>query len=270
AIMDEARAILARLAGGGCERGEPLVIRLLCGISDPEESAQAREHLSRCGRCEVFSERLIAWRDKAGVILPPAAEGASPGVVRRIADSAGDKLSAIKQQVLDGGAQVKQHAASTYYRAVDPTPLAAARPGTVGAVIASCIAIGGGAATYCVNAGVDPIGAAQSLIASSPDSESEQESPPPEAESTGPAYTPAEPAAEEPEPTPEPTPQPEPEPQPKPQPEPEPQPADSFEPVNPAYQSSESESESSYETSEAPAPEPAPAPASSGPQFGGP
>ncbi|MGN6257156.1 MAG: sigma-70 family RNA polymerase sigma factor [Solirubrobacterales bacterium] len=270
AIMDEARAILARLAGGGCERGEPLVIRLLCGISDPEESAQAREHLSRCGRCEVFSERLIAWRDKAGVILPPAAEGASPGVVRRIADSAGEKLSALKQHVLDGGAQVKQHATTTYYRAVDPTPLAAARPGTVGAVIASCIAIGGGAATYCVHTGVDPLGAAQALIASSPDSESEQTSPPPEAESTGPTYTPAEPAAEGPEPAPEPTPQPEPEPQPKPQPEPEPQPAESFEPVTPAYQSSESESESSYETSEAPAPEPAPAPASSGPQFGGP
>jgi RNA polymerase sigma factor (sigma-70 family) len=272
AIMDEARAILARLAGGGCERGEPLVIRLLCGISDPEESAHAREHLSRCGRCEVFSERLIAWRDKAGVMLPPAAEGASPGVVRRIADSAGEKLSALKQHVLDGGAQVKQHAASTYYRAVDPTPLAAARPGTVGAVIASCIAIGGGAATYCVHTGVDPLGAAQGLIASDSEEQPEQ-TPPPEAESTGPTYTPAEsPAAEEPEPAAEPTPQPEPEPQPKPkpEPEPEPQPADSFEPVTPAYQSSEPESESSYETSEAPAPEPAPAPASSGPQFGGP
>lgn len=269
-IMDEARATLARLAGGGCERGEPLVMRMACGISSPDESAQARKHLSHCRRCEMLSERLIAWREKVGAMLPaPVAEGASPGVVRRIADSAGEKLSALKQHVLDGSAQVKQHAASTYYRAVDPTPLAAARPGTVGAVIASCLAIGGGAATYCVNAGVDPLGAAQGLIAGSPESESEQA--PLEAESTGPTYTPAEsPAGEEPEPAAEPTPQPEPEPQPKPQPEPEPQPADSFEPVTPAYQSSESESESSYETSEAPAPEPAPAPASSGPQFGGP
>ncbi|HSS43034.1 MAG TPA: sigma-70 family RNA polymerase sigma factor [Solirubrobacterales bacterium] len=272
AIMDEARVILARLAGGGCERGEPLVIRLLCGISDPEESAQAREHLSHCGRCELFSERLMAWRDKAGAMLPPVAEGASPGVVRRVAGSAGEKLSVLKQQVLDGGAQVKQHATATYYRAVDPTPLAAARPGTAAAVIASCIAIGGGAATYCVHEGVDPLGAAQGLIASSPDTESEQTSTAPEAESTGPTYTPAEPTtAEEPEPTPEPTPQPAPEPQPKPEPEPEPAPEDSFEPVTPAYQSSETESESSYEATEAaPAAEPAPAPASSGPQFGGP
>jgi RNA polymerase sigma factor (sigma-70 family) len=274
-IMDEGRAILARMAGGGCERGEPLVIRLLCGISDPEESAQAHEHLSRCSRCELFSERLMAWRDKAGAMLPPVAEGASPGVVRRVAESAGEKLSALRQHVLDGGAQVKQHAASTYYRAVDPTPLAAARPGTVGAVIASCLAIGGGAASYCVHEGVDPLGAAQGLIASSqPDSESESEqtSPPTEKESTAPTYTPAEPTtAEEPQATPEPTPQPAPEPPPKPEPEPEPTPQDSFEPVTPAYQSSETESESSYEATEAaPAAEPAPVPANSGPQFGGP
>jgi len=271
-IMDKTRSVVANLAGGGCRRGEPLVMRLVCGLSTPDESIKAREHISHCGRCERFSESLIAWREKAGAMLPaPIAEGASPGVVRRIADSAGERLSALKQHVLDGGGQVKQHAASTYYRAVDPTPLAAARPGTVGAVIASCIAIGGGAATYCVNAGVDPLGAAQGLIASNSEDQPEQASPP-ESESTGPTYTPAEsPAAEEPAPAPEPTPQPEPEPQPKPQPEPEPQPADSFEPVTPAYQSSETESESSYEATEAaPAAEPAPAPASSGPQFGGP
>ncbi|HEU4705600.1 MAG TPA: sigma-70 family RNA polymerase sigma factor [Solirubrobacterales bacterium] len=270
AILDEARATLARLAGGGCERGEPLVMRLACGISSPDESAKAREHLSQCRRCELLSERLIAWREKAGAMLPvPVAEGASPGVVRRIADSAGEKLSALKQQVLDGGAQVKQHATATYYRAVDPTPLAAARPGAVAAMIASCVAIGGGAATYCVHAGVDPLGAAQGLIAGA-ESESEQATPPPESESTGPSYTPAEsPAAEDPEPTPEPAPQPVPEPQP--QREPEPPPEDSFEPVTPAYQSSESGSESSYEATEAaPAAEPASAPASSGPQFGGP
>lgn len=274
AIMDEARATIARLSGGGCDRGEPLILRFICGISTPEESEKAREHLSQCGRCELFSERLVAWRDKAGAVLPPAAEGASPGVVRHLADSAGEKLSTLKQHVLDGGTQVKQHAAATYYRAVDPTPLAAARPGTAAAVIASCLAISGGAATYCVQAGVDPIGAARGLVASTEDSQPEQKTPQPEPETTTPTYTPVEPtpAAEEPTPEPEPTPQPEAEAQPKPQPEPEPPPPeDSFEPVSPAYQSSETESESSYEpTEEAPAPGPAPAPASSGPQFGGP
>jgi outer membrane biosynthesis protein TonB len=196
--------------------------------------------------------------------------------VRHLADSAAEKLSTLKQQVLDGGTQVKQHAAATYYRAVDPTPLAAARPGTAAAVIASCLAIGGGAATYCVQAGVDPIGAARGLVASTEDGQPEQTTPQPEPATTTPTYTPVEPTPAAEEPTPEPEPEPEPEPaaeaQPKPHPEPEPPPPeDSFEPVSPAYQSSESESESSYEpTEEAPAPEPSPAPASSGPQFGGP
>lgn len=272
-IMDEARATLARLAGGGCERGEPLVMRLLCGISDPVESAQAREHLSHCGRCELFSERLVAWREKAGAMLPaPVAEGASPGVLGRIAESSTERLAALKQHVLDGGAQLKQHATTTYYRAVDPTPLAAARPGTAAAVIASCIAIGGGAATYCVEQGVDPLGAARGLIASTPE-EPEPATPPAEPESTGPTYTPAEtPVVEEPAPTPtpEPAPQPEPETQPKQEPPP---PEDSFEPVSPGYASSEGGTEEAYEASEAAPVESTqsePAPARPGPQFGGP
>jgi RNA polymerase sigma factor (sigma-70 family) len=273
-IMDKARAVLAGLAGGGCRRGEPLVMRFVCGISTPDEAASARTHISHCGRCERFSERLIAWREKAGAMLPaPAAEGASPGVVRQIADSAGEKLSALKQHVLDGGVQVKQHVSATYYRTVDPTPLAAARPGTAAAVIASCIAIGGGAATYCVEKGVDPLGAAKGLIASAPETKPE-ETTPPESESSTPTYTPESPAAEEPAPTPEPTPQPaSSEPEPKSEPKPEPRPEDSFEPVSPGYaSSSEGGSEETYEAPEAAPVEssPAPAPAQSGPQFGGP
>jgi RNA polymerase sigma factor (sigma-70 family) len=259
-IMDEARATLVRLVGGGCRRGEPLVMRHAFGTATPDESEAARDHISHCGRCELFNERLIAWREKAGAMLPaPVAEGASPGVVRQITDAAGEKLSSLKQQVFEGGAQVKEHA----YRAVDPTPLAAARPGTAAAVIASCIAIGGGAATYCVERGVDPLGAAKGLIAAAPEEEQpEAATPSSEPESTGPTYTPAEtPVEEAPATEPEPSPQPEPEPQPKP----EPKPGDSFEPSS--NQSSETESEASYEaTEEAPAPKPAPAPPATGSQ----
>ena len=277
-IMDEARATLVRLVGGGCSRGEPLVMRLAFGTATPDESDAAREHLSHCGSCELFNERLIAWREKAGAMLPaPVAEGASPGVVRQIADTAGEKISSLKQHVLDGGAQLKQHAAATSSRVVDPTPLAGARPGTAAAVIASCVAIGGGAAA-CVEQGVDPLGAAKGLIASASEEkapEVETTQPPPEMESTGPTYTPVEtPVEEEPaEPAAEPSPQPQPtpEPQPKPEPKAEPAPEESFEPASTSSQSSETESESSYEaTEEAPAPEPAPAPASGGSQFGGP
>lgn len=262
AIMDQARATVARFAGGGCDQGEPLVVRFVCGISTPDESAQAREHLARCDRCQLLSGRLIAWREKAGAMLPaPIAEGASPGVLERLSHKSADGFSSLKQHILDGGAQVKQHATATYYRALDPTPLAVARPGTIASVIASCIAIGGGA-TYCVQQGVDPLGAAKGLITSAPEADPEPAAEPPVAESTGPEYTPAAPPVEE-APTPEPAAS---EPQLKPPSEPPP-PEDSFEPVAPAYQSSKAAPEATYE---APAPEPAPVPASSGPQFGGP
>jgi RNA polymerase sigma factor (sigma-70 family) len=265
-IVDRARTVVTRLAGGGCERGEPLVVRLVCGISTPDESAQAREHLSRCGRCEAFCERLSAWREKAGAMLPaPVAEGASPGVLGRLAHKTADGFSSLKQHILDGGAQVKQHAATTYYRAVDPTPLAAARPGTVGAVIASCVAIGGGA-TYCAHQGiVDSIGAAAAgLIASESEDEPKPATTPP-AESSGPEYTPAEPPAEE-APTPEPTPEPAPSESHQEQPKVEAPPEDSFEPVAPSYTGGEAEPEA-YDP---PPAEPAPVPAGSPPQFGGP
>jgi DNA-binding CsgD family transcriptional regulator len=123
-IVEKGRAVLANLAGGGCRRGEPMVMRFICGVSTSEESAKARKHLSRCGRCHAFSERLIAWREKAGAMLPaPVAEGADPGVLGRIAHVTGQRLTTMKQHLLDGASQVKQQAATTYYRAVDPTPL---------------------------------------------------------------------------------------------------------------------------------------------------
>lgn len=274
-VMDAARSAVARLAGGGCRHGEPLVLRSVCGLASAAEDAHAREHLARCGRCEIFSERLIAWREKAGAILPvPAAEGASPGLVERALHKSAEGLSSIKQHIVDGGAQAKQQAAAGSYRAVDPTPFAVARPGTVATAVATCILAIGGGATYCVQQGVNPLGAARGLIASAPESEPEPPAPSPEPESTGPTYTPVEPTETEEAPAPEPTPTAEQEPDPKPKPKAEPPPPeDSFEPVSPAYASSEGGTEETYEASEA-APvestQSAPAPAQPGPQFGGP
>ncbi|HEX4669276.1 MAG TPA: sigma-70 family RNA polymerase sigma factor [Solirubrobacterales bacterium] len=274
-VMDAARSAVARLAGGGCRHGEPLVLRSVCGLATAAEEAHAREHLARCGCCEIFSERLIAWREKAGAILPvPAAEGASPGLVERVLHKSAEGLSSIKQHIVDGGAQAKQQVAAGYYRAVDPTPLAVTRPGTVATALATCILAIGGGATYCVQQGVNPLGAARGLIASAPESEPEPPAPSPEPESTGPTYTPVEPTETEEAPAPEPTPTAEQEPDPKPKPKAEPPPPeDSFEPVSPAYASSEGGTEETYEASEA-APvestQSAPAPAQPGPQFGGP
>jgi RNA polymerase sigma factor (sigma-70 family) len=278
-VMDKARAVVARLSGGGCSFGESLVLRFTCGLSTSTEAAQARDHLSHCPRCQVFCERLIAWREKAGATLPaPVAEGASPGVLDRVAQKATDGFVSVKQQILDSGAQLKQQATTTYARAVEVTPtFAGARPGTTLAVVGTCLAVGGGAASYCVEKGVSPIGAARGLIASEADKQPDLASPPPEPESSGSVYIPAEtpPPSEEPPPVEEATP-PGAEKQEKTEPSSQPPPPeDSYEPVRPEYMASESEgTESSEGTEETSSVEssrqPDAVPAGAGPQLGGP
>lgn len=273
-IMEEARTALARLAGGGCAEGEALVLRAACGLATSVEEARTRKHLATCDHCQTFSDRLLAWRDKAGVVLPaPVAEQADPGLLERAAHKVGGAFTSAKQQILDGGAQLKQHASAVSARAIDPTPLATARPGgAIAAVLAGCLALGGaGAATYyCVQEGVDPLGAAKGLIA---ESDPEREAaPPPDQGAEAPVYTPAEPTEVEPEPTPTPEATPtESTPEVTKPREQAPPPEDSFEPVSPSYQSSEPVE--SYESPAEPAPvetEPTPTPAAAGPQFGGP
>jgi RNA polymerase sigma factor (sigma-70 family) len=175
------------------------------------------------------------------------------------------------QKAAEGLAALKQHAASAYSRAVDPTPLAGAHPGTVAAVVAGCVTIGSGA-TYCAQQGVDPFGAAQGLLAGTQESKPKPSPPPEPAEPPPPASPPPvseerastevaqspPPAEAEPSTTPEPPPPP-------------PPPEQSFEPASPDYvETSEAAPES--QSSEGTATESArPAPVSGpGPQFGGP
>lgn len=226
-IMDEARVILADRLGGGCIVGEPLVLRLVYGLASSAEAAQAQLHLKGCHRCDGLYERLVEWREKAAAVLPaPAIEAASPGTFERVGQRVADAVGSAKQQILGAGAQAKQQASAGYYRAVDPTPLAGARPSAVVAVVASCLTIGGGAAAYCANQGVDPIGAATGLIAGSEEDKTE---PPP-------SY---QPEAQEPSPT----------------PAYEPSPTPSYEPAEQTTEAPQSESSAPAEKSE-PEPEP--------------
>ena len=61
-------------------------------------------------------------------------------------------LSSVKRQAAETFMGAKQHATNTYVRVADPTPIAGARPGTAAAIVASCVAAGGGA--YCAVEGV--------------------------------------------------------------------------------------------------------------------
>jgi DNA-directed RNA polymerase specialized sigma24 family protein len=291
-IMGEARSTLARRAGGGCEEGEPLVLRFACGLAPAQEAIRAKAHLEGCGRCSSFAESLEAWRDKAGAILPlPAAEVASPGLLGRAAARVGDAVGSARRHLFGGGAQVKGRAAVAGVGTTgDPTPLAGVRPGAVAAVLASCLAVGGGA-TYCAQQGVDPLGAAKNLIAGIEEPAEEPPEGGPQAKApVTPAYEPVPEEAQSYQPEEEAPPASEPTPtasqpgqheeaktakEPEAEPEPEevtPPPEQSFEPASPDYPATESESTSSGSTtteSSTPA-QPKAVAAGEAPQFGGP
>jgi hypothetical protein len=297
-VMRRAREVVAGRAGGGCAEEESVVLRFVCGLADAGEVIRARSHLERCGRCSTFAEQLEAWREKAGVVLGPVAvEEVHPGLVGRLVGRAGEALSSAKRHVLGGATQVKQQAAAGYAPAADPTPLAGIRPGAVAAVVAGCLAVGTGAATYCAQQGVDPLAAATGLIAGSGE-EAKEELPPtkePEA-ATEPVESPTEspvvPVYETAEEAPVTETSPvekeehhqssgsavesrkEAEPAPE---EVTPPPEQSFEPASPDYTATEtSSSESSSSSSSGSgaatteASEPTPVPANESPQFGGP
>jgi RNA polymerase sigma factor (sigma-70 family) len=168
------------------------------------------------------------------------------------------------QKSADALASLKQHASATYYRAVDPTPLAAARPGTVAAVVAGCLAVGSGAASYCAQRGVDPLGAAAGLIADTQEPESKPSSPPPEAPPPTPVEAPPPEASSA---GAEATPAPPEEPVKHTEPAPPP-PEASFEPSSPNYPYASSSGSS--EATHTERPRPAPVPRNSPPEFEGP
>lgn len=163
-VVTAGRAELTRFAGHGCDGGEELVRRFAFGLASQRELSRAQFHLATCPRCAAFFERLDAWHQRAAALLPlPAVQQLDPGLAEHIVHGATKAGSAVKQQLAGAGTHIKQHAASTYYRAVDPTPLAGVRPGAAAATVAGCLAIGGGA-TYCVQQDVDPIGGLSAVI----------------------------------------------------------------------------------------------------------
>lgn len=127
--MQEARLALAEAAGGGCERGESSVLRLICGLASVPEAEKTQEHLERCARCTVFSERLDAWREKVGALLPlPVVDAAAPGLVERAAHRAAHAVSSVKQQLLGGGAQLKEQATTAIYARLQASDLSSSMP----------------------------------------------------------------------------------------------------------------------------------------------
>ena len=165
-IMTVGRAELVHLAGHGCELGEPLVARLAFGLASPHEAGQAQIHLAGCAKCALLYERLDVWRERVAALVPvPAVEPARPGLV-----------DWTLQRSSEAAVSIKQHASSAYARAVDPTPVAGARPGAAIAAVAGCLAIGGGT-TYCVSQNVDPISGLAQVVGPAREPEPKRDEP---------------------------------------------------------------------------------------------
>src|SRR5829696_9307003 len=175
-ILAIGRGELVRLAGHGCDAGEELVARSAFGLAGSREARLAQLHLATCPRCGAMYERLDLWREKVAAVLPvPVAAGAQEHVVERVVHAGtevlpgsgtptGESPVGVRRHAAEFVAQLREHATGAYYRIVDPTPLAAARPGAVAAAVAGCLALGGGA-TYCVEQGVDPVAGIRTIAA---------------------------------------------------------------------------------------------------------
>lgn len=178
-VLAIGRAELAEMAGRGCDAGHDEVARFAFGLAGPRDARRAQLHLATCERCGAMYERLDLWREKVAVLLPvPPAVEAHAHVVERVAHAGTELVSGDPSQVAESPPGMRRHVsgaishlrdqtAAAYYRTVDPSPLAGARPGAVAAAVAGCLAIGGGT-TYCVQQGADPLTALTGLGTTAP------------------------------------------------------------------------------------------------------
>jgi RNA polymerase sigma factor (sigma-70 family) len=126
-------------AGDACERYADALTALAEGTATGPQVFELRPHLRHCAACRAAVRQLrVSRRGRVALLVP--------------------------WPLLRVLAHLRGHAVAAYNRVVDPTPLAAARPGAVAAAVAGCLAVGGGA-TYCVQEHVGPIAGLPSFAA---------------------------------------------------------------------------------------------------------
>ena len=172
-----AQHALVGAAGGGCAEGERLISRLAFGLAKPAERSDAQLHLTECARCATLHQRLELFHQKIASLLPiPATAQVEPALIERALHKSTQAASELKQQLADSTAHIKQRVSETASqskqqladaashtkqqsaaRLAEYSPLAGARPGATASAIAGCLALGGGAAGYCVDQNVNPV-----------------------------------------------------------------------------------------------------------------
>jgi RNA polymerase sigma factor (sigma-70 family) len=192
-------------AGAECERFAPTLAALVDGSANADALLELRPHIRHCPACRATVRDLHATRLRRLAALFPIPASVAPlrwASERLRGGRVTAQAAGLREHLGDGATRLKQHAVATYWRTVDPTPLAGVRPGAAGAVLAGCLAIGGGA-TYCAEQGVAPIAGLTGVVA--PTHHVKHAKPLRRARA---ALTPAPPATEPVASTPTPTPQP--------------------------------------------------------------
>jgi DNA-directed RNA polymerase specialized sigma24 family protein len=290
--------------GAECERVAPTLAALVGGTAAADALLQLRPHLQHCATCRASVRKLhesrlgrlaglwpipallapVRWvagrfgdHSDDGAAAPDLAKDVYDIIARSDAPPIGPPRPRLAEWALhragDGVSSVKQHAASAYARAADPTPLAGIRPSGAVAAVAGCLALGGGT-TLCVTQGVDPIGGLAHVVAPVRDrdrAEAPKKRAPRKHAAATPTATPAPPSvtpvaiatAQPAEPSPQPTAAPR--PRRTPTPTPPPKPEEEYEPVAQAAAAS-----TPAPAAQRPAQTPAPAPAGGAGEFDGP
>ncbi len=130
-------------AGTFCDSRRSVILAYVAGIAGPNRALDARRHLETCTACAHWAGELRTASEKVAAAIP------LPVFVQ---DGMFERL---RERLVDLVAGVEQHVHSLAARA-DPSVThyaAAARPGTVAATVAGCLALGSGA-TYCVVEGL--------------------------------------------------------------------------------------------------------------------
>lgn len=138
-----------------CDTRRSAIIAYVAGTADEKSARAAREHMANCPGCTRWAAQMReAARDVAAILPMPA---------MLLADGSGSRLSDAATSLQDAVANLfagAKHQATAMMSRLDPEAAGyatAARPGTMAAVVASCIAAGGGA-TYCAVNGVPEVG----------------------------------------------------------------------------------------------------------------
>ena len=151
------KALLAQFrafdSGAWARSKRSLLCACVFGVASERQRAKAQELIEHDPCCRAMMSELRELGGRAAAVLPlPAGPVALDAAHADAGGRVAELLAGAKEHAADLVAGAKQQAAGAYVRMADPTPLAGARPGAVGAVVAGCIAAGGSA--YCAVEGV--------------------------------------------------------------------------------------------------------------------